>query len=145
MGTPMTLNRADFQKMALTWIASAKTLLAAKLWGPAYYVAGYAVECGLKACIMKRVEQTGVIFAEKKFAERCWTHDLTELVELAGLKKTLEADRTQNPALKLNWLVVKDWDESSRYLHQPHHQAKKLYRAITDKAGGMMPWVMKHW
>ncbi len=49
------MDRADFQRLALDHIADAKALLAARRWGGAYYLAGYAVECGLKACILVRV------------------------------------------------------------------------------------------
>ena len=51
-------------------------LLSAGRWSRAYYLAGYAVECGLKACVLAYVERTCVIFLDKKFSEKCWTHDV---------------------------------------------------------------------
>lgn len=47
------MTRSDLQKLAAERIADAKALLAMKRWSAAYYLAGYAVECGLKACIAK--------------------------------------------------------------------------------------------
>jgi hypothetical protein len=67
------LTRTDLQQLADARIAEANALLAAGLWDGAYYLAGYAVECALKACIMAYVERTGVIFEDKKFSEKCWT------------------------------------------------------------------------
>src|SRR5204863_304605 len=46
-----TVNRTEFQQLAEVRIKEAEALLAAGLWDGAYYLAGYAVECGLNACI----------------------------------------------------------------------------------------------
>ena len=46
------MTRADFQKLANERVADARALLAARRWGGAYYLAGYAVECGLKSCVI---------------------------------------------------------------------------------------------
>jgi HEPN domain-containing protein len=48
------MNRTEFQSLAEVRIREAKALLDAGLWDGAYYLAGYAVECALKACIAKR-------------------------------------------------------------------------------------------
>src|SRR5438128_12577971 len=55
-------------------------------WAGAYYLAGYAVECGLKACILAYVENTGAIFLNKRFLEGCWTHELEKLLITANLQ-----------------------------------------------------------
>jgi hypothetical protein len=141
----IAVNRAEWQQLARDRIREAKALLAAKLWGGAYYLAGYVVECGLKSCILAYVERTGAIFEDRRYAEKCWTHDLEELVSLASLEKSLGLAIAANPALKQNWLIVTDWSELSRYRRTPHHKAKRLYRAITDKPDGMMPWITNHW
>jgi hypothetical protein len=133
------------QRLAGVRLREAKALLAAKEWAGAYYLAGYAVEYGLKSCILAYVERTGIIFEDRKYAEKCWTHDLEELVSLARLEPSLGLAVAANPVLKANWLVVKEWSEVSRYRRTPHYQAKKLYRAITDKADGMMTWITNHW
>jgi hypothetical protein len=139
------VNRAELQELAKLRLREAKALLAAKEWAGAYYLAGYAVECGLKSCILAYVEKTGIIFEDRKFAEKCWTHDPKELVSLARLDEALGLAVAGNPALEQNWAIVKDWSELSRYRRTPHHKAKRLYRAITDKTDGMMTWIMNHW
>jgi hypothetical protein len=64
------VNRSDFQKLAMDRIADAKALLAAKRWAGAYYLAGYAVECALKACVLVRLTaEAEVIFEDKRYAE----------------------------------------------------------------------------
>jgi hypothetical protein len=79
------LNREELQKLSDERIEDAQSLLAATRWSGAYYLVGYALECALKSCVLARVEQTGIIFEDKKFAEKCWTHDLETLVKQADL------------------------------------------------------------
>ena len=140
------MTRLEWQQLAERWLVDAKTLLDDHRWASAYYLAGYAVECGLKACVLVRVAATAeVIFDDRKFSEKCWTHNVAELVKLAGLEATRVADVTANRAFRKNWLVVKDWDEKTLYLSTKHHKAKQLYNAITDNANGVMPWIRAHW
>lgn len=47
------MNRSDFQDLAQIRLAEAAALLQAERFDGAYYLAGYAVECALKACIAK--------------------------------------------------------------------------------------------
>jgi hypothetical protein len=140
------LNRSDFQRLANDRITDAKALLGAKRWAAAYYLAGYAVECGLKSCILVRVAATtSVIFEDKRYSERCWTHNLIQLLDLAGIKAALAADTATDPDLLANWGVVKDWSESSRYARTTKAKAEELYDAITDKRHGVFPWIKLRW
>jgi hypothetical protein len=140
------VNRADFQKLANDRIADARALLAAKRWAAAYYLAGYAVECGLKACILARVAVSAeVIFDDRRYSEKCWSHNLIQLVDLAALKTRLEAAMAANPGLEDNWDTVKEWSESSRYARMSKTKAKDLYNAITDKKDGVFPWIKGYW
>jgi HEPN domain-containing protein len=45
--------RAEFQELAETRLKEAKALLDLGMWNGSYYLAGYAVEVVLKACIIK--------------------------------------------------------------------------------------------
>ena len=61
------MNRADFQKLAEIRLEEAATLLNAGKFDGAYYLSGYAVECGLKACIAKQTK-AGIF----RRTERLW-------------------------------------------------------------------------
>jgi HEPN domain-containing protein len=140
------VDRVQWQQCAERYLMDAKTLLDNHRWSSAYYLAGYAVECGLKACVVVRViAEPGVIFEIKKFSEICWTHNLPELVKLAGLETTRVAEMAANLALRDNWSVAKDWSEKVRYQTISHQKAKRLYRAITDNTNGVMQWIRVHW
>jgi len=140
------VNRLQWQQLAERWLVDAKSLLDGHRWSAAYYVAGYAVECGLKACVLARLSAAPeVIFDNKKFSENCWTHSAVELVKLGGLEPARLADMTANRALRENWQVVKDWSEKARYASTSHQAAKKTYAAITGKPNGVMQWIRVHW
>lgn len=137
------MNRADFQRLANERISDAKVLLAARHWSAAYYLAGYAVECVLKACIAKLMKPEE--FPDRAFAEKCWTHNLPQLLGLARLKDYREAAMRADTDLEDNWDTVKEWAESSRYAHTPKADAEGLYAAITDRKHGMLPWLKQRW
>ncbi|HEX4592245.1 MAG TPA: hypothetical protein VH120_20085 [Gemmataceae bacterium] len=139
------MNRGELQQLAEDRAEDAQILLAAGRWSGAYYLAGYAVECGLKACVLVHIERTGVIFEDKKYAERCWTHDLEDLVTLAGLQQSMAVDGTTNANLADNWQVAKDWNELSRYQQVPEVRGRALVAAVTDPVNGVLPWIRLHW
>jgi hypothetical protein len=115
-------------------------------WSSAYYLAGYAVECGLKSCVLARVATAPeVIFDDKRYSEKCWTHNIEELVKLADLEAARNADTVANPVLGSNWLIVKDWNEKSRYEIKTQPQAQQLYDAIAELANGVMQWIRLRW
>ena len=128
-------------------IADAQALLAAQRWSAAFYLAGYAVECGLKSCILARVETTGVIFEEggRKFVQECWTHDPEDLLGLAKLKAARDSDAANNPLLKANWQALVSWSEAARYKQWTQAEATSLFNAINDPMNGVLQWIRQHW
>jgi hypothetical protein len=126
-------------------IAEATALLGLPVPLPdgAYYLAGYAVECALKACIAKTYNQHD--WPEKSFVSDCHTHNLGALVRLAGLEVALLADAAANLAFALNWSIVKDWSERSRYERHSQAKARRMVDAVTDNANGVLSWIKARW
>jgi len=137
------MNRTQFQQLAETRVREAEVLIAAGQWSGAYYLAGYAVECGLKACIAKLTNQHD--YPNKELAVQCYTHKLEVLVKLAGLKLQLDADASSNSTLGANWLAVKDWDEKARYEQWAEPDARTLVSAVADANNGVLPWITGRW
>lgn len=146
MSTPV-IARNEFQQLADVRLREAKTLLDSGLWDGAYYLTGYAVEVALKACVINTVLDTGAafLFQDRKFSEKCWTHDIEKLVELAGLKPRLDAATSNNTVLNRNWATTKDWKEDRRYHWNSEAEAKELYAAVSDTANGVLTWIKQHW
>ncbi|MGQ0545740.1 MAG: DNA-binding protein [Betaproteobacteria bacterium] len=138
------MNRADLQQLANTRLAEARALLAAGHAPGAYYLAGYVIECALKACIAKGVQQYD--FPDRDKVIQSYSDNLVRLLKIAGLEPTLDGAIKQRQALADNWAVVKDWSESKRYaLTIVTQDATDLVAAVGDPANGVLTWVTQHW
>jgi HEPN domain-containing protein len=124
-------------------VREARILLTAGEFAGAYYVVGYSVECALKSCVSKQVGRHD--FPDKKLAEKAFTHDLGQLLRVAGLELQLDSDAAMRPALAVNWAVVKDWSEAARYeVGITETQARDMFSAVTGR-DGVLPWLRKRW
>ena len=139
------MNREELQRLAEDRVLDAQALMVAERWSAAYYLLGYAIECGLKSCIMARVLRTGIIFIEKKFVDGCWTHDLTELLKSAGLDRELGLATKADQNLGENWLIAIRWSEIYRYRQIERVDAEELFEAVTNPTVGVLPWLKTHW
>ncbi|MCC6369347.1 MAG: HEPN domain-containing protein [Bryobacterales bacterium] len=122
----------------------ARALLAAGRFAAAYYLAGYAVECALKACIAKQTRRYDFP-SERKWSEKVFTHDLSGLLKHAKLEALLSADARARIEFAANWNTVKDWGEESRYQATSRQNAEALYRAVADRRHGVLRWLKQHW
>ena len=137
------MNRTELQQLAELRISEAGILLANRAWDGAYYLAGYAVECALKACIAKQTQAEE--FPDKKRAERAWKHDVKELLAAAGLADVLHGVVVPKSRQGKFWDSVYDWSEQSRYTRNSRQLAEELFEAITDNQLGVLPWLRQHW
>jgi hypothetical protein len=106
-------------------------------------LAGYAVECALKACIARQVNQGD--FPDLKTVRDSYVHDLEALIRVAGLNADLLSQMASSPAFALNWGVVKDWSEQSRYADWTEDEARLLIDSIGEGANGVLQWLRSHW
>lgn len=137
------MNKKELEILSAIRIKEAEILLNSECYHGAYYLAGYALECGLKACIAKRTRQFD--FPDKKLANDSYTHDLAKLLITAGLKQELLLQENQDINFKLNWSVANKWSEESRYDHTIEKQdAKDLFEAITENQSGVLSWLKKY-
>jgi HEPN domain-containing protein len=137
------MNRADLKKLSNTRIREAKALFAAEEYSGAYYLAGYAVECALKACFAKGVKRYD--FPEKGRTDKVFIHDLPMLLKHVSLNGEFEADIKINAGLAASWEEVVKWSEASRYSVWTKNQADQLIAAISNRKDGVMPWIKRRW
>ena len=138
------MNRADFQQLAEIRVLEATALQVAGSPEGAFYLAGYAVECGLKACIAKLTKEFDFP-PDKAFIEKCYTHDLVKLRAAAGLDQQFQVDSQNRAALTLKWELVKTRKESARYERRSHAEASDMLSAVTDNVDGVLPWIKLYW
>lgn len=137
------MKRKDFQELAALRLKEAKLLLQANCPEGAYYLAGYAAECALKACIARRTERFE--FPDKKRVDRSWTHSLSELIQAAELDKNLGQARKHRPELDANWTIVTEWRPECRYQKRTLPQAEALIKALEGRKNGVLRWLKHHW
>lgn len=137
------MNRTELQELSEIRLQESKALLQAGFPEGAYYLAGYAVECALKACIARKTREHD--FPEKKFVIDSHTHDIGKLLQLAELGIEFEANAQTNTALKASMDAVKDWSETSRYERKTTQDAADLLQAVEDRTGGLLPWIRLRW
>lgn len=138
------MTRKQFQTLSKLRQAEAKALFKAKLFHGAYYLAGYSVECALKACIAKKMKKHDV--PDRQLVNDSYTHNLRTLLELSGLAAEMGKEVTSRTATGLNWVVVKDWSEHSRYVStRSSVEAKDMLTAISRNSTGVLSWVRKRW
>jgi hypothetical protein len=79
------MTKQDWRDLAEARLIDAGILLQNQRWAAVYYLSGYAVECGLKACVVDFVEKNpGIIYEKRGFSDAGWTHKLSELIVVAG-------------------------------------------------------------
>jgi HEPN domain-containing protein len=137
------MNRNDLKQLALVRLKEARVLLNTSNYDGAYYLCGYVIECGLKACIAKKTRRYD--FPNRNTVNESYTHDLTKLVKIAGLVLELDKEMKNTPAFKTNWSIIKDWSEASRYKKYSEKESVDLYSAVADKKHGAMKWLKLHW
>lgn len=136
------MTRLEFQRLAESHVRHANALLQKRHPSGAYYLAGYAVECALKACIAKKTRAHSF---PPKHARDMYTHELRRLVALAGLEQRLRQDAPAGSLLDQNWSTVNRWSEEARYERRTSREARDLLRAITDPQDGVLTWLQQSW
>ena len=137
------MDRKNLQELSKVRLREAKALLDQGLFDGAYYLAGYAVECAIKACIAKGTRRYE--FPDKKKVESSHSHNLRELIRVAGLEDARLEQAGKDPEFRTNWDVVEHWSEQSRYRRHGPESARKLLMAVGDRRHGVISWIKLHW
>ena len=138
------MNKDDLERLADIRIEEAKVLLVNEKYEGAYYLAGYSIECAIKACIARQVRQYD--FQNKDLARKSHEHKLIGLLGVASLKQKLNEEESRDEEFKLNWAVVKDWTVESRYeCIIEDVKARDLCQAVSDENSGVLKWLKTFW
>ena len=137
------LTKADLEALADTRLGDAVHLFQAARYSAAYYLAGYAVELGIKACIAGLFHAD--VIPEKGFVNAVYSHKLDEVLGLAGIKKRLQDDMKDDALLSAAWGVASKWNETSRYQMYDQFAAASMIHAVGDQNHGVLQWLKKHW
>jgi HEPN domain-containing protein len=137
------MNRIDLQKLSALRLREARILFAGGEYSGAYYLAGYSVECALKACIAKDTQKHD--FPNRQRTNSSYTHKPDELLKVANLFNLFEQESQSNPRLKASWIVVNNWSEQSRYKIWNKADADAMIDAVGRRQDGVLPWIKLRW
>lgn len=135
--------RADLQANAQRKLDDAIILLQTKSFSNAYYLAGYAVELGLKACIAAQIAADTI--PSKDILKKVLDHDFRVLMGLAGLATALKNQQDSDPDFGANWAIVAEWSPDARYESAPAMSAQVIINAIADQKSGVLTWIKNYW
>ena len=96
--------------------------------------AGFAVECALKAYIMRRERLNA--WPSKEARPDLYTHNLRALKEVAGIEVG------PRDATAASWLVALQWDRNQGY--DPERMPRKVARSMVEAAfgaNGVVSWI----
>lgn len=137
------MSKADLEKLAVVRLEDSIFLLQAKRCSSAYYLAGYAIELALKACIAKLVQPNAI--PDKGFVNAIYVHKLDSLLNTAGLKTIFDSDTKADAELAAYWAIANNWSEESRYALWDPFAAASLIQAVAEPNHGVFQWVKRHW
>lgn len=134
----------DFLQLHSRYLSDAEVLYKENRFASAYYLAGYAVECLLKAVICKRIQPNE--YPPRNTNNSHYTHFLETLIRTAHLEKDFEFEVEKSKELKQSYLVLKDWIPGElRY--DPNQLGKKkagdFLNAIKAEKG-FIKWLTKY-
>ena len=137
------LTKNDLERLAQIRLEDALLLFTANRSSSAYYLAGYAVELALKACIAKLIQPN--VIPDKAFINAIYTHKLDSLLYTAGVRPQFDQDIKSDTQFAAYWAITNNWNEESRYEFWDQISAATLLESVNEKDHGVFQWVKKHW
>jgi len=136
----MSISRVQLKALSRLRRREAQLLFEARLYDGAAYLAGYAVELALKARICRVLDLTE--YPDTGEMRRTFaTHDLNQLLKLAGLERKLETSGSS---------LVEMWPSVARSLPERRYQAagtttEAEVRGILNAVDEVRRWITKYW
>ncbi|WP_322866384.1 hypothetical protein U5922_009350 [Aquicoccus sp. G2-2] len=137
------MKRVDLQNLSIGKLEAAQVLAQNKRWSNAYYLAGYSIELALKACVAKFISADTI--PDKNLINKVYTHQITELLGLAGLKSDFDIRKKDDTTFAANWAICSEWSPEARYKDMSAAEATFLLVAISDNTHGVLPWIKTYW
>jgi HEPN domain-containing protein len=137
---PKIMMREEFQRLAMLRAEEAAVLASNGKEEGAYYLAGFAIECALKACIAKKTKPNQY---PPKNSGPYYDHDLDVLLKLADLQGELDNESKRRPDFGKHWETVHDWSVEKRYEASGLNGSEMA--VAVNAADGVLRWLKQHW
>ena len=135
----MPTSKADFERLANARLSEAECLFSNGFYDGAFYLAGYAVEFGIKAILCRGIRAQEMPDPDIK---DYFVHDLKKLLKYAGLTDEIQG----LGLLASSWnLLITKWSEATRYSGWTQAEAQSMIIAVGDSSKGVLPWLRSKW
>lgn len=140
---PAGVTPADWAAVAREHERDATILANAGSWRNAYGLAGLAVECALKYCIMRR--RALDVWPARRAQPDFYSHDLGRLASLARLRPAIEAAGADGAPVEAAWIVAKDFAIARRYADGQPFPAALGRDMVAASCGteGLVEWLIR--
>lgn len=125
-------NKVEWQELSECRLRDAEVLLENKRYAAAYYLAGYGVECALKARVASLMREGDFPPKPKFVREELYTHSLVKLLVASDLLPVFEEKFKSNPSFEDQWKAVQDWSEESRYEDHDERTATEILNSAKE-------------
>jgi hypothetical protein len=141
----MPHDRETFRQLASLRLEEAKLLLRENQPSGAYNLAGYAIECAIKASISAGFRANEI--PDWRFVRNIYSHDLASLLDLAGLESDLKTAMRTDVGLRDGWTTIRNWSEQSRYSIWTYNDASAMIDAVAGRhdVKGIFQWLSERW
>jgi HEPN domain-containing protein len=137
------LRRVDLQAAAQAKSDDAIILLRHNRYSNAFYLSGYAIELGLKACISRQISAETI--PDRNLVRDIFVHEFKKLVALAGLTNELKKHEIANTNFSANWGLAAQWSPDARYEAVDSYTAQLMIEAVAHPTDGVLQWIKGHW
>jgi HEPN domain-containing protein len=134
------LTFSSCKTLATIRLGEANILFSNKKYSGAYYLAGYAIELGIKAYYCKGRKRY-TFPPDPSVVKSLYTHDLNGLMTVSELKRAFDIDVSSDSSLQSNWETVKDWSEKSRYSRIKKSDSESMINAVKV----IFTWMQTKW
>ena len=120
----------------------AQQLFDAERYTNAVHLGGLSVECALKSLICRHFAAEAL--PDLRVVQRAHSHQLDDLIGLAGVKAELQAQTDADLSFASNWSVVREWSITQRYDILERDASESFLSAALGE-NGVLPWIKTYW
>ena len=148
-------SRSDLQNLTKQRLDEARALLSLNFPDAAFCLAGYSIECALKAVVCRTLDQDdfykpdrsnkGARYVQDRIFREFKTHNYNDLLVLSGLSAKLNAACLADPAVEAAWAFIEgmNWSEQSRY-QLGTKSATNVYNFV-QAVETIVVWISNFW
>lgn len=147
--------RSELQKLSQQRVDEARILLSSNRPDAAFYLAGYGIECALKAAVCRTLDQgdfyqpdrgnKAARYVQDRIFREFKTHNYSDLLVLSGLSAKLDTVRLTNPVVESAWVLIEGmkWSEQARY-QLGTKSAVNVYNFV-EAVETIIRWISNFW